>query len=61
MEITQKSVSLANRLNAGEEIKCDHCKRGIYRPLNPKAAINYYFKCDYCGQVYHWDPPVIVE
>ena len=61
MVTTQKSVSLANRLNNGEEIRCDYCKKGIYRPKNPKAAINHCFICDYCGRTYHWDPPVFVE
>ena len=61
METTQKSVSLAKRLNEGEEIKCGRCQKGIYRPMNPKAEVNYYYKCDCCGQVYHWDPPVVVE
>ena len=40
---TIKTVSLAKRLNSGEEIRCDYCKKGIYKPMNPKAAINHCF------------------
>ena len=61
METTAKSKSFLSKLLDGEDVVCDVCGKGIYRPFNPEAKINHYFTCDYCGLIYHWDPVVEIK
>ncbi len=61
METTQKSTSLMTRILNGEQVTCEKCRKGIYRPFNPKAKVNHCYVCDHCGDGIHWDPVVIVE
>ena len=61
METLNSSTSLVSRLLLGEEVKCDECKKGIYRPLNPNCKINHSFVCDVCGSTYHWDPVIEID
>ena len=61
METLASSTSLTSRLLSGEEIKCNKCKKGIYRPLNPDHKVNHWFVCDVCGNTYHWDPVIEID
>lgn len=49
------------RILNGEQVTCEKCRKGIYRPFNPKAKVNHCYVCDHCGDGIHWDPVVIVE
>lgn len=61
MENLKKSKSLTSRLLDGEEVVCENCGKGIYRPFNPQFKVNHSYVCDRCGDHVHWDPVVEVE
>lgn len=61
METTKTSKSLVSRLLDGEEIVCEKCGKGTYRPFNPNFKVNHVYVCDKCGFGIHWDPVVEVE
>ena len=61
METFKTSKSLIERLLDGEEITCQICHKGIYRPFNPRFKINHSFVCDQCGSHIHWDPVVEID
>lgn len=61
METMKKSTSLISRLNGGEKVICTECRKGIYRPFNPKSKINHSYICDNCGAHVQWEPAVEVE
>ena len=65
MEFCEKNPNdnkpLLSRLLSGEEVRCDECNKGIYRPLNPKCEVNHCFVCDVCGSTYHWDPVIEID
>ena len=45
----------------GQTVKCQKCKCGVYRPVNPDAVKNHYFVCDNCGTTVHFEPIVEVD
>ena len=61
METNRNSTLFLDRLLSGEEVKCNICKKGIYKPFNPECEINHYFICNNCGSRFHWDPVVDIE
>ena len=61
METIPKYDHIIERLRKGEEVKCYKCNKGVYRPANPTAKINYWYSCDYCGDHYHYEPVVEVK
>lgn len=61
METLNNSISLSERLNNEEEVKCVECKKGYYRPINPKYKINHCFVCDKCGSRVTLEPNVVVD
>lgn len=61
MDTSKKYISLSSRLIQGEEVVCEKCGKGIYRPFNPRFKINHVYVCDNCGDSVHWDPVVDIE
>lgn len=55
------SMSLADRILTGQEVKCEKCGKGIYKPFNPKAERNHTYVCDKCGNTIHFIPDATVE
>lgn len=61
METFLKYDYMIEHLNKGEEARCKKCRKGIYRPYNPKSKINHIYVCDKCGSRFQWEPAVEVE
>lgn len=53
-----RNSDLLSRILSGEQVQCIRCKKGIYKPFNPKFDINHCYICDCCGDHYHYDPIV---
>ncbi len=55
------SKSLIDRLLDGEKVICEACVKSYYKPLNPDAKVNHYYKCPECGNTIHFDPVVDID
>ena len=61
METIPKYDYMIEKLRNGEEVKCRKCEKGTYKPINPAVKVNYWFRCNYCGAHYHYEPVVEVK
>lgn len=61
METIANLILLEKKLNDGEEIVCDVCKKGLMKPFNVQAKHNHLFICDNCGNKIFFEENVTIE
>lgn len=61
MKTITNLISLEEKLNNGEEILCDVCKKCLMKPFNAQAKHNHLFICDNCGNKIFFEENVTIE
>ena len=57
----RQALSLLEKLNNGEKIKCMACGKGYMLKCNPEIEKNFFFYCSECGEIWQFAKPIIIE